>query len=290
MLQGALYFGSLCFILSNILRSLVYLVEFASGAGYAETYSLPSIYTPTIIYYLLFTLMRYINLKNRFNSGLLRPSVASSGSLHFAAFIGHIDFVHTFFHRGPMPTEPIDMGDTGDVGVGEWNGGNGGDVGEWLVNKNRDLRERTERDDGGSMRGGMDQKSCDMAALESLEGQVRNRLLHVKQSINHTLDTFKAHSYSGLYIHVHTRTLTSGGTNASTGGSLNQRRIHSTPPNPTFIIIILQIFPTTTSLSPSLHSTITPDPAQQVKTLYPSLNPPPSHAPLPANSAPNILC
>jgi hypothetical protein len=111
-------------------------------------------------------------------------------------------------------------------------GANGGDVGEWLVNKNRDLRERTERDDGGSMRGGMDQKSCDTAALESLEGQVRNRL-HVKQSIDHALDTFKAHSYSGLYMHVHTRTLTSGGTNASTGGSLNRRRIHSTPPHPT---------------------------------------------------------
>jgi hypothetical protein len=47
--------------------------------------------------------------------------------------------------------------------------------------------------EASSRSGGSDKKSCGMAALESLESPIRNRL-HVKQSVDHALDTFEAHS------------------------------------------------------------------------------------------------
>lgn len=43
--------------------------------------------------------------------------------------------------------------------------------------------------EASSRSGGSDKKSCGTAALESLESPIRNRS-HVKQSVDHALDTF----------------------------------------------------------------------------------------------------
>jgi hypothetical protein len=69
---------------------------------------------------------------------------------------------------------------------------------EWLANKDKDLREM--EGDLGSMNFGTDRKTrC--AALDSLESSME-RTLDVKQSIDHALNTLKAHTYSDRHLHT----------------------------------------------------------------------------------------
>jgi hypothetical protein len=64
-----------------------------------------------------------------------------------------------------------------------------------VVDKNRNLRGRS----GG--RSGKDKKLFGMAALEGLESSVRNQL-HIKQYIDHMLNSFKSHSHSDPNTHT----------------------------------------------------------------------------------------
>jgi hypothetical protein len=89
----------------------------------------------------------------------------------------------------------------------------------------------------GSRNGGNDKKPCGTVALESLESLVRNRLLHVKQSVDHALDTFKEYSHSYLhYTHAYFGRYKYEYEEAAfhpVNLLLNWRNVHPTPPNPT---------------------------------------------------------
>jgi hypothetical protein len=69
---------------------------------------------------------------------------------------------------------------------------------EWLESRDRDLRERGAEAGNSSGSGSADKRISCIGPLDSLE----RKRLHVKQSIDHALNTFKSHAHSDSHSHA----------------------------------------------------------------------------------------
>jgi len=171
------------------------------------------IYTPTIIIYIHTNTTQKNRLPRRYSDrhrDASAPIVGSSGStpLHFAAANGHTSVVRTLLLHGAHADRADKHGVTPEMLARENGMETTADALREAVNKDRDLRERSGSGSGSGDEGisgsggGKDKKPCGTAgALECLETSVRKRL-HVKQSIDHALNTFKGHSHSDPHTHM----------------------------------------------------------------------------------------
>lgn len=95
---------------------------------------------------------------------------------------------------------------------------------EWLENKDKDLRE------WGSAQGTTERKTSLRGVLDCLDNTVRKRL-HVKQSIDHTLNSLKGHSHldSCTYMSADAKKLLLPGEHVLSLGSILCNHHHPCP-------------------------------------------------------------
>lgn len=131
--------------------------------------------------------------RNRDNSA---PIVGSSGStpLHFAAANGHTDVVRTLLLHGAHADRPDKHGVTPEMLARESGMDDTAELlKEWLLNKDKDLRERGGLEDEVTSLKERRPSPCN--AFDAIENSVRKRL-HVKRSIDRALNTLKPSSHS----------------------------------------------------------------------------------------------